>query len=135
MAIALSVGTRNAQATAVGTQTDAGSGAGKVRVYTGTAPSIDSAVTGTLLVEWTLSDPAFGTASSGTITAASMPKSGTGVGAGTAGYFRVVDSAGNAVYQGSVTATGGGGDMTMSTTTISVDLAVSLTALSYTKGA
>jgi hypothetical protein len=46
---------------------------------------------------------------------------GTFTGAGTVGYFRITTSAGNAAtsceIQGTVTATGGGGDMTLDNTT------------------
>lgn len=133
MAIKIGTGARDAATNGIVDRLDAGAGAGIVRVYTGAPPATpQAAVTGTLLVAFVLSDPAFGAASAGVATGSGLPKTGTGLAAGTAGWFRAVDSDGTGVWQGTVTATGGGGDMTMDTTTVSVGLTVNLTALSYT---
>ena len=137
MAIQLSVGSRNAAANGVVGQVDAAVGAGRIIVYTGTPPAAAADIaTGTVLVTFTLNDPAFTAAATGTASAVLTPAiSATGTAAGTAGYYRIVDAAATPVvaWQGTVTATGGGGDMTMNTTTISVGLTVNLTALSYTQ--
>lgn len=142
MAIKISTASRNAMVDAVKTLIDAGSSAAKLRVYTGSAPANpDTAPTGTLLLEVTLNDPSFGSTSSGTATANQSPAlSGTGAAAGTAGWFRIVDSTaaagtGLGIVDGSVTATGGGGDLTLSTTTISSGLSVSITSLTLTQPA
>jgi len=60
-----------------------------------------------------------------------------GLAAGTAGWFRVLDSteaagSGLGVVDGTVTATGGGGDLTLNTTTISVGVDVEVTSGSIT---
>jgi hypothetical protein len=116
-----------------------GSGAGKLRIYSGSQPATPAtSPSGTLLLEVTLNDPAFGSAASGVATADVDPAlSGTGAAAGTAGYFRIVDSTeaagtGLGIIDGSVTATGGGGECQLSTTTISNGLAVSITSLTIT---
>jgi hypothetical protein len=58
-----------------------------------------------------------------------------GLAAGDAGYFRLVDSAGTTCHiQGSVTATGGGGDMTLDNINIAVDQAGSVTGFTITAG-
>lgn len=130
MTIRLPVATRNAAANAVADLVDAGSGSGLLRIYTGTQPaSADLAPTGTLLATFTMNDPAFGTVGSGTATLIVTPAiSTTGVAAGNATWFRLLDSAGTTVLDGSVTESGGGGDLIMSTVTISIGLTLSLTA-------
>lgn len=129
MATRLATATRNAAADAVVDLLDAGSGAGTIKIYTGSQPaSANDAPTGTLLVTVNLADPAFGAASTGVATLAGTPLSGTGVAAGTAGWARLADSAGATVLDGSVTATGGGGQVELATTTISVGVTVQITS-------
>jgi hypothetical protein len=101
-----------------------------VRIYTGSQPAgPGSSATGDLLVEIDLNDPAFAAASSGVATLDVDPvPTGTGVDDGTAGWFRLLDSAGTAILDGTVTATSGGGDLELATTTISVGLTVEITA-------
>jgi hypothetical protein len=130
--IRLSTASRNAAAKAIGDLVDAGTGAGTLKIYSGAQPATgDTAESGTLLATVLFADPGFAAPSSGTINATD-PAAVTGVAAGTAGWFRVEDSAGNNVYDGSVTATGGGGDLTLATTTISIGVTVDITALSIT---
>lgn len=130
MTIRLPVASRNAAADAIAARTDAGAGSGLVRVYTGSQPaSADLAATGTLLAAFTTNDPAFAAAGSGTATLDVTPALSTvGVAAGDAGWFRIVDSTGATVIDGSVSASGGGGDLIMSTITVSVGLTLQLTA-------
>lgn len=129
MATRIPTASRNAAANAIVALLDAGAGPGTVEVRTGAQPaSANDAATGTLLVTFTLADPAFGAAATGVATADTDPDiDATGVAAGTAGWFRGKDSTGATVIDGSVTASGGGGDMILSTTTISVGLTVTLT--------
>jgi hypothetical protein len=129
MATRLATATRNAACDGVVDLLDAGSGAGTLKLYTGSQPaSAGDAPSGTLLATITLSDPAFGAAASGVATLAGTPLSGTGVAAGTAGWARLADSAGNTVFDGAVTATGGGGQVELATTTISVGVTVQITS-------
>ncbi|WP_045740874.1 hypothetical protein [Actinoplanes rectilineatus] len=139
MAIRISTAARNALAGAVRDLVDGGPAAGRLRIYTGTQPAgPGTTASGTLLAEITLNDPSFGAASAGVITAAQSPAlSGTGVAAGTAGWWRLVDSTeagttGLGMVDGSVTATGGGGDLQLNTTTISIGLTVAVTSLTLT---
>lgn len=129
MALAISTAARNAAADAVGNLIDAGAGAGTIKVYTGSSPGPNAAETGTLLATFTCQDPAFGAASTGVKTLDVTPAmTTTGLAAGTAGYFRVEDSTGANVFDGTVTATGGGGDLELNTTTISVGLSLEITS-------
>ena len=87
---------------------------GQIRIYTGSQPvEADAAVTGTLLATCTLAATAFGAATDanpgGRVTANPI----AGDASGTAGWFRAVNSSGVAVIDGNITATGGGGDMTL----------------------
>jgi hypothetical protein len=130
MTIRLSVAARNAAAKAVADLVDAGSGSGIIRIYSGSQPSSPNvAATGTLLATFTLNDPAFGAPGTGTVDLDTAPSlTTTGVAANDAGWFRLLDSAAAAVMDGSVTASGGGGDLIMSTITVSVGLTLQLTA-------
>lgn len=133
MALTLATATRNAKADAAVDLIDAGTGAGSLQIRSGSRPaSANDAATGTLLAEVILEDPAFGAASSG---AASLvdPAPVTGAAAGTATWFRVLDGDDATIFDGSVTATGGGGDLTLATTTISVGLTVDITGGTYTQ--
>lgn len=85
-----------------------------LKFYTGSMPaSCATAASGTLLGSTALPSTWLASASAG-----AKAKAGTWTGtfsaAGTVGYFRITDSAGTTCHiQGTVTATGGGGDMTM----------------------
>lgn len=133
MATRLSTASRNAATNGVVDLLDAGSGAGTLDIRSGTQPAAATdTATGTLLCTVTLADPAFGTSSSGTATMAGVPVSGTGLAAGTAGWARVKDSDGNVAFDGSVTGTGGGGQIELATTTISIGLTVQVTSCTVT---
>ncbi|MER5420351.1 hypothetical protein [Streptosporangium roseum] len=133
MATRLSTAARTAAADAVVDLLDAGSGAATIEIRSGSQPATaNTTATGTLLATFTLADPAFGAASSGVATMASTPRTTTGVAAGDAGWFRAKDSSGATVYDGSVTATGGGGQIELATVTISVGLTVELTSATVT---
>lgn len=75
--------------------------------------------------------PAFGAASSGSATANSLPREGTATGAGTAAKFRVRNRDNSEVFQGTVTVTGGGGDMELSSTTIAVNDVIRINTFTY----
>jgi hypothetical protein len=121
---------RNAIVDLVVDRLDAGAGVGTVEIRSGSQPAdADDAETGTLLAEVPLNDPAFGAASGGSAAADVAPAlATTGLAAGTAGWFRAKDSNSVTVLDGSVTATGGGGDMELNTTTISIGVDVEITS-------
>lgn len=127
----LTAAARNAATNGVVDLVDAGPGAGYVEVRTGSAPaSADDAASGTLLFTFTLADPAFGDAASGTATAASVPRTAVAVATGTAGWARLHDSAGTKVLDLSVGTSGT--DVEISSTSITVGRTVTLTALTIT---
>lgn len=106
---------------------------GKLKIYTGTAPDADAAATGTLLGTLTLNATAFGAASdNGTralATANAITPDSAADATGTAGYFRVTKSDDTLVYQGDVTATGGGGDLELDSVSISAGVQIDVTSL------
>jgi hypothetical protein len=126
----LSTAARNAATNAVVVLPDADVGAGSIQIRTGAQPaSADNAATGTLLATLTLADPSFGASAAGVSTLDATPVlSTTGVAAGTAGWFRMLDNSGDTVLDGAVTATGGGGELELNTTTISIGVTVEITA-------
>lgn len=112
----------------------------QLRIYNGTAPATaDTALSGnTLLAQGSLPSDWMAAASAG-----SKAKTGTwtltgqtGAGAGTAGtFFRIYDSAGtNCHMQGTLTATGGGGDMTIDNNSIANAQTITVNTFTITSG-
>lgn len=123
MTFRVAVAGRNAALDAELDRANAGAGAGTIKLYTGAQPAnADAAETGTLLATFTLADPAFAAAGAGTPGVKDLDAdpdlSTTAVATGTAGWARCEDSDGVNVFDGSVTATGGGGDFTMPSTSV-----------------
>ena len=132
MALAYATTLRNAQLDAIDDAVNAGSGAGTIKLYTGTRPATGGALSGnTLLGTLTFSSTAFGAASSGTITAASIT-SGTAAATGTATWFRVEDSDANFVADGDVGTSGS--DLNLSTVSISSGATLEITSFVITAG-
>lgn len=129
MGLRLSVAARNAAANAAIDLLDTGA-AGTIKIYTGAQPTNPDTAIGavTLLATFTLADPAFDAAVAGVKAIDASPVLETvGVADGTAAWFRAADSAGAPVFDGTVSATGGGGNLELNTTTISEDLDLSIT--------
>jgi hypothetical protein len=119
---------RNAQLDAI--TTFAGSGA-KLRIYSGSQPATGGTAT-TLLAEFTLGTP-FASAAAAAVLSPNLPSATTGAAAGTATWFRIVKADGTThVIDG--TAGTSGADLILNTTTISIGVAVSVTAFTITRG-
>lgn len=134
----LSNARRNAAAAGHTDAIDSGSGPGLIRIYSGTKPAgPDTAIAAqVLLAEFTCADPAFTAGATGVRTLDATPVLTTdGLAAGTATWYRAVSSDNVAHFDGTVTATGGGGELTLNTTTISVGLDLELTAGTLTQPA
>lgn len=131
MTAKFSTAASNAAVNARSALVDAGSGAGKLRIYTGTQPAggPGDAASGTLLVEITLADPAFAAASGGSSSADVDPvPTANASNTGTAGWGRVLDSNNVAIMDGAV-----GAEFTLNTTAVTSGLAVSLLSLSHSQ--
>ena len=126
--LTLTTALRNAITDLIVDSLDAGAGPGTLAIRSGTRP-VDPATTatGTLLATVTFADPAFGSSSSGSATV-SDPAGVSAVATGTATWFRAFDSNGAACFDGLVTATGGGGDLTLTTTSIVSGMTVDVTS-------
>src|SRR6478752_6364207 len=117
--MALTIAAASCQAMGSALATDIGASA-VIEIRSGTKPATpETAASGTLLVSITISG-SFTSTTNGTLTAAGPAASGT------AGYFRLKKSGGTAVLDGTVTATGGGGDMTLGSTSINTGVPVDL---------
>lgn len=125
----ISVAAQNAAAAAVGTLTNGGT----INIYTGAQPATPgTAASGTLLGTLTLSATAFGAASAGTITAAAITGDSVADASGTAGYFRVFGSTSVAVIDGTVSASGGGGELVLSSVSIVAGGTINVTSYTIT---
>lgn len=130
MAISISTAARNAAVSAVAGLVDADVGPGTIDIRSGSKPAaVSDPVTGTLLATLTLADPAFTGPVAGVMTLDATPALATvGVANDAAGWFRMFDNSGDAIMDGTVSTAGGGGDLEMNVTNISVGLAVQIIA-------
>jgi hypothetical protein len=131
MALQFSTGVRNALLDAI--ETEGGTSA-VLKIRTGAAPAnCGTADSGTVLATINCPSDWMAGASSG-----SKAKSGTwedtsADAAGTAAHFRLYKSDGTTcIMQGTVTATGGGGDLTLDNTNIASAQAVTITGFTLT---
>lgn len=102
-----------------------------IRIYDGTAPTNAGTALGSnnVLATFTLSNPAFDSTANGVMTLDVTPALTVAAGAsGTATFFRILQAGTTAVLQGSVTATGGGGDLQLNTTSLSSGVNVTITS-------
>lgn len=127
MPLRISSGAQNAAADAIAALIGTG---GTLKIYSGAQPATPgTAASGTLLGTVTLGS--WSAASAGTAAGAD-PASVNAVATGTAGWFRAASSGGTTVLDGDVTATGGGGVMTLSSTSLVSGGAVDITSVSIT---
>jgi hypothetical protein len=128
MAAQLSVAVRNARLDAI--ETTIGT-APTLEIRTGAQPANCAAAdSGTLLASMTLPSSWMNAASGGTMTLSGTWEDLIPNNAGTAGHFRIKQGA-TCGLQGSVTATGGGGDIELSSVSITTT-AVTITAFTIT---
>lgn len=135
MAIKHSNALRSTRAQATRDAVDGGPGAAVLQIRSGTQPAgPDTTASGTLLASITLNDPAF-VESGGILTIDDSPAltDASADATGTASWFRILTSAGTAVLDGSVTATGGGGDLTVSSISFQATAAVTITGGTITE--
>lgn len=132
MALSYSTTMQNLLAAAFTAAIDAGSAGGTVEVRTGSKPAnANAAATGTLLFTWTLDPVSFGSPSAGVAALDATPViTTTGVAAGTAGWFRVKDSAGVVLIDGEIPA-----DLALDNTVIAIGQTVNLPSGTLTQPA
>ena len=119
----------DAMETAIGTAPILEIRSGTVPADTATADSGTVLATMTLPTDWLAAASGGAKALSGTWEDTSADADGT------AGHFRIKDSGGTVTHiQGTVTATGGGGDMTLGNTSIATGQSISITSFTLTAG-
>lgn len=125
---------RNAQQDAIATF--AGN-SGLLVIYAGTQPANPATtISGqTVLGTLTMNATAFSAASGGVLTANAITQDSAADNTGTASFFRLFKSdTTTVVMDGTITATGGGGDMTLNTVSIVSGGPISCTGFAITRG-
>ena len=133
MALQFSVAVRNARLDSV--ETTVGASA-VLQIRTGSAPAnCAAASTGTVLATLNLPADWMAVASAGSKTLLGSWQDAAADATGTAGYFRIFDTTVTTCHiQGTVTITGGGGDMELDNTSIATGQQVTVTAFTLTDG-
>jgi hypothetical protein len=131
MAIQLSTGERNARLDAIETLIGT---APLLRIYSGSMPAdCATAASGTKLAEMTLPSDWMANAASGAKAKSGTWQDTSADNTGSAGYFRIYESTGTTCHlQGTVTATGGGGDLTLDNISIATGQSITITSFSLT---
>lgn len=131
MALQLSVAVRNARLDAI--ETTAGTAA-VLKLRTGAQPATcATADAGTVLATMTLPSDWMNAASSGSKTLLGTWSDMQADAAGTAAHFRIYESTATTCHvQGTVTITGGGGDMTLDNTNIAANQGITITSFALT---
>ena len=132
MTVQLSVAVRNARLDVIETTTGVSA---KLQIRTGAQPAnCAAAAAGTLLAEITCPSDWMSAAAAGS-KALSGSWTIAAVAAGTAAHYRMMDNAGTTCHeQGTVTITGGGGDITLDNTNIANGQTVTITSKTLTDG-
>jgi hypothetical protein len=133
MAIQLSVAVRNARLDAIETAVGASA---KLKIRSGAQPaSCATADSGTVLATFDLPADYLAAAGSGAKALAGTWQETAADAAGTAAHYRLYATDGTTCHiQGSVTATAGGGDLTLDNVVIAVDQVVTITGFTLTDG-
>ena len=131
MAIQLPQATRQSACDDVVDLIDVGAGTATIVFYAGAVPDPDSAAA-TEVATIGLQNPAFGAADANGLATANTPMTDdTSATGGTVTHFRALDRDGTHVYQGTVTATAGGGDIELNSVVVGAGATVSLTSLTF----
>lgn len=130
--IGLDTAIRTTRVTAIKDAIDAGSGAGKLKLYNGTRPATGGSAT-TLLGTLTCSDPC-GTVTSGELTFSALTPDTSADASGTATWARLTTSADAFVADLSVGVTGSGADLELNTVTIVSGGTISVSSLVIADG-
>lgn len=133
MALQLSVAVRNAQLDAI--ETTIGASA-IMKIFSGAQPASCAAVdSGTVLATLALPADWLAAAASGSKAKLGTWQDTSADAAGTAGHWRIYDSVGTTCHaQGSVTATGGGGDMTVDNTSFAAGQSFTVNTFQFNRG-
>lgn len=133
MAFQFSTAVRNAVLDQIETTIDTSA---VLKIRTGSAPAdVGTADSGTVLATLNLPSDWMAAAGSGSKSKTGTWQDTSADATGTAGHFRIYASDGTTAHiQGSVTATGGGGDMTLDSTSITTGQTITITSFTITAG-
>lgn len=133
MAFQFSIAARNASLDAIETAIGASA---ILRIRSGAPPANCAAArTGTVLATLNLPADWMAAAASGSKALSGTWQDAAADAAGTAGHFEIMDSGGTVCHiQGTVTGTGGGGDMEIQNTSIAVGQQINVTAFTLNAG-
>jgi hypothetical protein len=132
MTYRLSTDTRNKACDAIVDDIDSGTPPGTCAIRTGAQPTnVGDADTGTLLGTLTFSNPAFGSASTGTATASAITSDTNADASGTAGHFRIKDGSANIHSDG--TCGTSGADMNFDNNVIVAGGTIAITSMTITQ--
>lgn len=133
MALQFSAAVRNARADAIESVIGASA---VLKIFTGAKPADCAAAdSGTVLATMNLPADWMSSAASGVKSLLGSWQDSSADASGTAGYFRIYASNGTTCgLQGTVTATGGGGDIQLSTVTIVAGQSITITNETITEG-
>lgn len=133
----ISVAARNAAADGAVDLVDGGAGAGTIQIRTGAPPATPAtAASGTLLGTLTFSDPAFGNAGAsvtGRADANAITSDTSADASGDAGWFRVLDSNSNAIFDGTAGVAADTPDMTFDDKAIVAGGTIACSSFQYTQ--
>lgn len=131
MAVQLSVAVRNAMLDAI--ESAIGTSA-VLKIRSGSAPAdVATADSGTVLATLSLPSDWMSAASNGSKAKLGTWQDASADAAGTAAHFRIYASDGTTAHlQGTVTATGGGGDLTLDNTSIASGQSITITGFTLT---
>ena len=112
---------------------DATYNSGTLELRSGSSPGAQNTATGTLIASIAITADSFAAAASRAKGLNGLPLSDTSAdNAGTLGYFRLKNAADTRRIDGDITATGGGGAMTVDNTSVTAGQKVTVTALNLT---
>jgi len=133
MAIQLSAAVRNARLDAIETAIGASA---VLKIRSGAAPAnVAAADSGTVLATLNLPSDWMGAANAGAKALAGTWQDASADAQGTAAHFRIYANDGTTAHlQGTVTATGGGGDMTLDNVAIEAAQSITITSFTLTDG-
>lgn len=132
MTLAISTVVKNAKLDAV--ETAIGTSA-VLKIRTGAPPGIGNADAGTVLATLNLPSDWMAAASGGTKAKSGTWEDTTADASGTAAHFRIYASDGSTQHiEGTVTGTGGGGDMELNNAVIAAGQSVTITSFTLTEG-
>ncbi len=123
----------NTRANQITAARDAGTGAGKIRIYDGVRPNKGETPTN-LLAELTFNDPSAPAAVAGVLTANAITGDLAANASGVATWFREVDSDDVFVMDGDIGLSGSGADLILNDVNIVVGLPVNITSYVNTEG-